>query len=159
MVIKSSKDKTRHILIRLTPYAPFGEECDFLDYEFLYFHFSEEMQQELEEFQKNWKSGKLRIQKYPISIRDATLIKVYDIENADNTNNPDYKYIKFDSLNHLKEEPIFDSSDHIYTIRGIFLCYLDHFVIEVERIPDGDLVPQVIYRARANYTKLLKKGC
>ena len=157
MIIKSSKDKTRYILIRLTPYAPFGEDCDFLDYHFLYFNFSEEMEQKLKEYHNRWKSG-IKAHRYPITIHETILIKGYDIENSDNMSNPDYKYIKYDSLNHLQEEPKFDSCDHIYSIRSTFLCCFDHFVIEAERIPDGDLVPQIIYRARANYTKLFNMG-
>jgi len=34
MKIKSSKKKTRHILVRITPYSPFGEEDEFMEFGF-----------------------------------------------------------------------------------------------------------------------------
>ena len=154
MKIKSSKQKTRHILIRVTPYAPFGEEDKFIEYEFLYFNYSKSIEDKVKLFHKNWKSGIVKVQRFPVAIFEATLLKSYSIENTDNTNNPDYKYIKFDSLNHLEHEPVFDEIDEFYKLNCTFLCYKDYFVIEIERIIVGYIAPITIYRAYAYYNEL-----
>lgn len=154
MKIVSSKDKTEYILIRITPYAAFGEEDEFNQFGFLYFHYSSGIEDQIASFHKNWKNRTCRILRYPIDLRETILINSSLIENADNMESDDFKFIKFDSLNHLEREPVFDECDKYYKIRGTLLCYLHHFEIQVERIPDGDLVPSVIFLARAYYSDL-----
>lgn len=154
MKIRSSKDKTEHILVRVTPYAAFGEQDEFNQFEFLYFNYSSSIEDQIVAFHNNWKNRTCRIQRYPIELRETILIDSSLIENADNMESEDFKYIKFDSLNHLEGEPVFNECDKHYKIRGTLLCDLHHFEIQVERIPDGDLVPSVIFLARAYYSDL-----
>jgi len=155
MKIKSSKMKTRHILVSVTPYSPFGEGDEFMEFGFLYFEYTEEIERNVRSFHKKWRKAKRRIPRFPIRIDEAILLKSYDIENADNTTNPDYKHIKYDSLNYLKREPFFDECDTYYRIPATILCYFDYFQIEVERIPEGHRLPWIIYKTGANYTKLI----
>ncbi len=74
MKIKSSKDKTRHILIRITPYAPFGEEDEFIHYGFLYFNFSSSIEDNVVSFHKNWRNGSCKVSRFPIELRETILI-------------------------------------------------------------------------------------
>jgi hypothetical protein len=155
MKIRSSKEKTRHILVRITPYAPFGEEDDFIDFAFLYFYFSQTIQDEIKSYHKKWESRELRIMRFPIELFETILISTSLIINADNFDSEDYKYIKFDALNYLEQEPIFEEYDKYYKIMGRLLCSNDYFEIDVERIPDGWIPPSVIYRRRDSYSKLI----
>jgi len=155
MQISSSKKKTRHILVRVTPYSPYETMDEFMEFGFLYFEYSNRVEDEVKLFHKNWKTRKLRISRFPVDVSNAILLPSYSIENADNMMSPDYKHIKFDSFNHLKHEPIFNEYDKFYRIKATLLCHYDYFEIDVERIPDGDKLPWIIYRARANYIKLI----
>lgn len=157
MKIKSSKKKTGHILVALTAYAPWPDEEEFMDYGYLYFHLNDFIKRNVKKFQKNWANAKLRVEKFPVQITNAVLIRtelVYDDKNDINLNK---KYFKYDSLNHLADQPEFEENDWPYGIMATILCYFDFFEIEVERIPDGYRMPLIIYRSpRFIYSKLLK---
>lgn len=155
MKIKSSKKKTRHILVRVTPYSPFGEEDEFMEFGFLYFEYTFNIEIEIRSFHRKWRKAKRRIPRFPIEIAEAILLKESDIENSDNMDNPDYRHIRYDSLNYLKYKPVFDECDKYYRIPATILCYFDYFQIEVDRIPEGHRLPWIIYKAGANYTKLI----
>ena len=155
MKIISSKEKTRHILARITPYAPFGEEDDFIHFGFIYFYFSQTIQDKIKSYHEKWESRELRIMRFPIDLFETILISTSLIENADNSDSEDYKYIKFDAVNYLEQEPVFEECDKYYKIMGRLLCSHDYFEIDVERIPDGWIPPSVIYRRRASYSKLI----
>ncbi len=157
MKIKSSNIKTEHVLVRVTPYAPFGERDDFIDFGFLYFNYSSSIEDEIVSFHKNWRNRSCRVLRFPIELRETILINSSIVENADNTGTEDYTYIKFDSLNHLESEPVFDECDKYYKIRGTLLCYLYYFEIQIERIPDGNIPPSVIYRTGGHYSQLTDK--
>ena len=155
MKIKSSKKKTDHILVALAPFTLPHTEDEFMEFGFLYFNLNDIIKRNIKLFHKNWKKGKSRVVKFPIPIYNAVLIRGSLVENADNHNHPDYKYIKYDSLNHLKSSPEFEENDRPYGIDANILCYFDFFEIEVERIPDGHQFPQIIYPSpRFIYSKL-----
>ena len=154
MKIISSKKKTRHILIRVTPYSPFGEEDEFMEYGFLYFNYTFIIEMKVRKFHRKWRKGKRRISRFPIEINEAILLKESAIENSENMNNPDYKHIRYDALNYLKDEPVFNECDTYYRIPATILCYFDYFQIDVERIPEGHSL-DIIYKTSANYTKLI----
>ncbi len=158
MKIKSSKKKTRHILVRVTPFSPFGEEDEFMEFGFLYFEYTLNIEIELRSFHKKWRKAKRRIPRFPIEIDKAILLKSSDIENSENTDNPDYRHIRYDSLNYLKYKPVFDECDKYYKINATMLCFFDNFQIDVERIPDGHRLPWIIYKTGASYTKLVNSS-
>jgi len=155
MKIKSSKIKTRHILVSITPYSPYGEGDEFMEYGFLYFEYTQEIERNIKSFHKKWRKGKRRVSRFPVEIYDAILLNRYAIDNSENIDNPDYKHIRYDSLNYLKYKPILDECDVYYKIPATILCYFDHFQIEVNRIPEGHILPWIIYKTGANYTKLI----
>jgi len=143
------------MLVSITPYSPYGEGDEFMEFGFLYFEYTHEIERNIKSFHKKWRKAKRRIPRFPIEIYDAILLNRSAIENSENMMSPDYKHIKFDSFNHLKHEPIFNEYDKFYRIKATLLCHYDYFEIDVERIPDGDKLPWIIYRARANYIKLI----
>ncbi len=156
MKIKSSKIKTRHILVSITPYSPYGEGDEFMEFGFLYFKYTHEIERNIKLFHKKWRKAKRRIPRFPVEIDDAILLNRSAIENSDNMDNPDYRHIRYDSLNYLKDEPVFNDCDSFYKIPATMLLYFDYFQIYVERIPDGyGACPSIIYRTGANYTKLI----
>lgn len=154
MLIKSVNHKSSHILIRIYPYALPGIKNDFLDFGFLYFHLSDMMKYQIEQFHTKWRLGELRVPNFPVIIEDAILIPTSAIENSDNMNNTDYKYIKYDSISHLNSRPTFGKYDRYYEIRGTLLCNTDYFNIAVERVPEGLKMPLIIYRAHSYFNRL-----
>lgn len=154
MLIKFVNHKTSHILIRIYPYALPGIEDEFLDFGFLYFHLSDMMKHQIEQFNNDWRSGELRISNFPIVIDDAILIPTSVVENSDNMNNTDYKHIKYDSISHLNSRPTFGKYDRYYAIQGTILCNLDYFNIVIERVPEGFTMPLIIYRAHSYFNRL-----
>lgn len=155
MKIISSKYITEHILARVDPYTLPGEDHKLINYTFLYFHFSSQVKDDLIEFFKNWKSGKLRIDRYPISLRKASVINDFLIENSDNDDIPEYKYIKYDSLNYLKEEPIFENCNEYFDVDAMLLCSRYSILIEAEWNQSGINNTPIIFRRKVMISKLL----
>ncbi len=155
MIIKSTNNKSSHILIRIYPYTLPGIEDEFLNFGFLYFHLSDIMKHQIEQFHAKWKSAELRVSNFPVIIEDAILIPTSAVENADNMDNTDYRFIKYDSISHLNDRPTFDKFDRYYAISGTMLCDTDYFNIVVERVPEGFIMPLIIYRAHSYYSRLL----
>jgi len=155
MKIQSTKKKTEHIIAALVPFAPPHTDDEFMEYAYLYFKFNDFVKQNVKEFQKQWEKAKSRVEKFPVSVYNAVLIREILIENAENSTNPDYKYFKYDSLNHIETDPEFEENDRPYGIDARILCSFNYFEIEVERIPDGWQMPLIIYRSPSFiYSKL-----
>ena len=58
----------------------------------------------------------------PILNRGLKIDSVYDPKNDSNL---DKKYFKYDSLNHLADQPGFEENDLPYGIMADILCYFD----------------------------------
>ena len=156
MKIKSSKKKTEHIIVALTPYTFSHTEDEFMEFGYLYFNLNDFIKQNIKEFQKRWRKGKSRVPRFPVFVYNAVLLREILVYDPKNDGSPDYKYFKYDSLNHIKSEPEFEENDRPYGIDARILCSFNYFEIEVERIPDGLQFPQIIYRSpRFIYSKLL----
>jgi len=153
MKIISTGKKTRHIISFIVPYIHPKRDDKFLEYGYFYFHFTEWVEKQIRKFKKDWETGKMRVNKYPINIYGILLKS--NIESYDNMENPDFEHFKYDSLNHLESKPIFEENDNYYEINAYLLCDLYHFTIEVERIPDGYGMPLIIFRNRFVYSKLM----
>jgi len=157
MHIISSKEKTDHVLLRIIPFSQYGFSIlsytsppppdEFLDYGYAYFELTKSIKNWFGEYAYNWKKGKLRITKYPIDLFEIKLLELATIENEENSRKPEYKYIKYDSLNFLKESPALDLTDKYYVLPGRFLCSFKQVELEIERIPDGSGFPWIIYRS------------
>lgn len=156
MKIKSSNKKTGHILVNLTAYAPWSDEEEFMDYGYLYFHIDDSLKRKIKKFRKDWADAKLRVEKFPVQITNAVLIRTALVYDDKNDISLDKRYFRYDSLNHLADQPEFEENDRPYGIMATILCYFDFFEIEVERIPDGYRMPLIIYRSsHYPYNKLV----
>ena len=153
MKIVSTNKKTRHIISYVMPYIHPELDDEFLKYGYFYFNFSERIENQVKQFLDDLKKGEMRVDRYPIDIY-GTLLES-NIECVENMENPDYEYFKFDSLNHIKSKPIFEKGDNFYKIRGHLLCDLNYFTIDIERIPEGQLLPLIIYRHKFVYSKIM----
>ena len=155
MKIISSKYITEHILTRVDTYTLSGDDHKLINYTFLYFYFPSQVTDDLIEFFKNWKSGKLRIDRYPISLRKACVINELLIENSANNDIPEYNYIKYDSLNYLKEEPIFEDCNEYFDVDAMLLCSRYSILIEAEWYQSGINNIPIIFRCEVPVSKLL----
>lgn len=150
MKITSSKDRTVHLLTRITPYVLFGEEEELSSLGFLYFEITPAIEKEI----KSFLAGDRKEAHY-IQMSACILIEESLIENANNSDLKEYKFIKFDATNYLEQEPFVEDTDYIKRTNGTIMCLKDHLRIVVEILYEGSLCPNVVYIRVEYYDKFI----
>ncbi|MFC2107284.1 hypothetical protein ACFLRY_02995 [Bacteroidota bacterium] len=146
MNIKISGKSTDHIFVAMMNYCLDLDMGDCKKYEFGYFRFDNRMIELINEYLNKWEKGKRKHTECIIGMHEFMLIDSAYIHEEVHNGNTDYKGVKLDSFNCLKESPDFDpllSKDAI----GNLVCSHKDFYVQAEVLEGKNRYASIIYRS------------
>ena len=148
MNIKISNDKpTEHILIALMNYCVDKDIEDCQKYGFGYFELTGRPVFQINEFLDNWENGIRNYRDVIIDIPEFYLIDAdYIFKVSSSKIKSDFKGVKLDSINFLKERP--DLNPNLTKLcKGAIIVNRSDFFVHGDNIPGNSSFAKIIYRS------------
>ena len=147
MKLKSSKNKTNHILVDLSATIPDEVEGESMRFGYIYFHLEYYIKRKIKKILYNLESDNSKSPKYSVQILNSIFILNAGIQDVSSYDGPDYEYVFMGSINYLRSEPEFHIIDQYYNTSANIICYRNYFVLEVERTLDDVLSTVITYQS------------
>lgn len=137
---------TRFLLVALQPYTPYPGRDKLEEFTFAGLELIDSTLMAIGQFKNDWRQGK----KHEIQLHSLPNLQqlihadyIHHLAELFPQENP---HIKFDSYC-FQKKPLSTKTPFIYSIRGQLLLEHRSMSVQINRIPDGDILPSIIFRS------------
>lgn len=135
---------TAHLLVNLQTYSLVDYKEKFLEYTYIYFELLESTLLHAKQFIEDWKTGKKRGR--GIYTLPNSFLLMHEDYVLNDEEPKGHEFIKYDSFSFL-EKAVEEVHERMYSIQGNLILDRHFCVVQIERIPDGYILPSIIFRS------------